>query len=197
MLVLEDLERVDLRLVQLRPGLGQETFEVPFRLFEGAAEVLALGRFEMECERQLVLGAPVVLVQQRETGAEVTQRHLKSSRRLGLAPRGQVQTRQRELLGLADDQAATEVQVLRDVEETLPGGGGIPALPEEATHSQVGELLPVLWYERVGSLLDPVVQEPVGGRFRRRRQDEPFIERFIPENRKQLAHLTVGRLLRE
>src|SRR2546422_208070 len=179
MLVLEDLERVDLRLVQLRPGLGQETVEVPFRLFEGAAEVLALGRFEMECERQLVLGAPVVLVQQRETGAEVTQRHLKSSRRLGLAPRGQVQTRQREPLGLAGDQAAAEVQVLRDIEETLPGGGGIPALPEEAAHSQVGELLSVLWYERVGSLLDPVVKAPVGGRFRRRRQDEPFIARFL------------------
>ena len=67
------------------------------------------------------------------------------------------------------DQAAAEVQVLRDVEETLPGGAGIPALPEEAAHSQVGELLSLLWYERVSRLLDPVVQEPVGGRFRRRR----------------------------
>ena len=122
-------------------------------------------------------------------------------RGLGLLPGAQVEPGEREALRRVRDQAAPEIQVVHQVEDPLVRLLGIGPREQQPAHRQMHHLFPLGGDQRVGRLLDPVVQEGVrragdirlagldgvvvpGGR-----QDQPLVDRLSEIRRRGLRRL--------
>src|SRR2546425_13255634 len=100
---------MNLSFVQGSGGPLQQPLKVFFGRVEGAGKILALGRFQEQRKHQLVFGAPVGVVDERDALLKVITRRTISSRGLRLASRCEIQPRERRPLRATVDESAADV----------------------------------------------------------------------------------------
>ena len=169
-LVLDTPQAIHLGLVQAGRGTSQEQRKLLLRLREVPAMVLALGGLEVEREGEIVVRAPQIVAHQLQPRREIPQCGLVRGRGLGLQTRAQIEPGECQALRRVRDQVAPEIQVVDQVEDPLLARFGIRARQQQPAHRQVHQLLLLGGDQRVGRLLDPVVEKGVrralGGRRR-------------------------------
>ena len=100
-------------------------------------------------------------------------------RRLGLSPGTQVDRRHLRFLVPVDQQCRAPIELVRDIEQMLGELLRRHARQQHAADAQVDVGTVLVGYQRIGRLLDAVVQELVGAVLA---EDEPGVDGF-PERR--------------
>ena len=173
--------------LHLKPGDGGEIGEgggtacqlgkARFRRRLLAGHELAFGALQSQRETERVMPLPAVLRQHCLAGAEVVQRHGKGRRRLG-APAGQ-QIKLGQLLPFfrRGDQGGAAIELAHNFEDVFFDGLRFRPRREQPADPQMGRRPFARGDQRVGRLLEPVVDEPIGARLR--------LDQFLPYGRPQ------------
>ena len=144
-------------------GAIRQRREALFRRGQLPRQILAFGPVELEIEGEPVAPLPSVLRQQDAAAGEILQGRGIGGRRLGALARHQVEPGDLLALRRGGDQRRAAVELVHDVEYLLfqlLGGG---SRREQPADPQMRHDALALGNERVGRLLDAVVEEGVGG----------------------------------
>src|SRR5437899_1795262 len=148
---------MNLRFVKRSSGPLQQPLEVVFGRVEGAGEILALGRFEVQRKHQLVFGAPVGFVEQPDALLKVITRRTIGGRGLVLASCYKIQVRKRKPLRGTGDEIAADVHVIENREDSIVWDGRVEVDEQQSPQIEMDWLLVRFRNQAVGGLLHAVV----------------------------------------
>ena len=140
----------------------RQTSAPPLR--QRAGQELAFGPMQLQREGERMLALPAVVRQQRRAGGEIGQRRDVGRRSLGALARNQVELG--ELLALSREviSAAPRLKLVDDVEDLPPPASRKVCAPASSLPIRRCASPRVLRDQRIGRLLNAVVDEPVGAR---------------------------------
>ena len=165
-LVERDPKAMDLRLVERRGGPLQQRLEARFRLVEGAREILALGRFEVQREHQLVVrvASGTASTSAMPLLEVIERRAIGRGRSWPCVPPRDSAARASAARSAIGDEIAADVQVIDDRRRSdRPGPSASKSASSRRPTSRCTGCLLRVRDQAVGGLLHAVVQERIDG----------------------------------